>query len=68
MLVRLVGKIGRGIKLLFISSVLMLILLLLYKNPASETVDSCFDLNCALLISLGFAISFRMMLCCRKKV
>ncbi len=65
---RLVGKITRGIKLLFISSVLIFIILLSSKNLISEASGSNFDLNCALIISLGFAISFRVMLCCRKKV
>ena len=65
---RFTVRFGKGIKLLFTCSVLLYILLLLYENPASDTGGSCFNLPCALFISAGFAISFRMMLCCRKKV
>ena len=64
----IVKKIGKTTKLLFISVVLIYIFLLLLGNPISNVRNSGFDLKSALLISAGFAGSFRAMMCCRKKV
>ncbi len=59
---------GKIIKLVFIGSVLLFIALFLMKTPLSDTKNQYFDLRSAVLISIGFAASFRTMLCCRKKV
>ena len=64
----LLYKTGKVLKLVFICVVLLLIVLILIKNPLTETKNQCLDIRTAILISIGFAASFRTMLCCRKKV
>ncbi|MDF2908261.1 MAG: hypothetical protein K0R34_3582 [Herbinix sp.] len=59
---------GRALKIVFICSVLLYIALFLMKNPLSDTIGQGYELRSAVLISIGFAVSFRAMLCCRKKV
>lgn len=61
-------KAGKVLKLVFICSVLFYIALFLFKNPLPDTKNQYYDIRTAILISVGFAGSFRAMLCCRKKV
>ncbi len=61
-------KTGKILKSVFIYGVLLLMVIFLIKNPLTETKNQCLDIRTAILISIGFAASFRTMLCCRKKV
>ena len=56
------------IKLAIICSVSLYIAVFLVENPISDTVNQPYDIYSAILISLGFAASFRTLLYCRKKV
>jgi hypothetical protein len=64
----LVKELGRVIKLLFILIILAFISFVFIENPISWNGKGAFDLESSILISAGFAGSFRAMLCCRKKV
>jgi hypothetical protein len=64
----LLHRIGKVLKLVFICSVLLFITIFLAKNPLPDTKNQYYDIRTAILISVGFAASFRTMLCCRKKV
>jgi uncharacterized membrane protein len=64
----LLHKTGRVLKFVFICTVVLFIALFLVKNPIAYTKNQYYDIRSAVLISLGFAASFRTMLCCRKKV
>ncbi len=64
----LLHKVGKVLKSLFIVSVLLYIAMFLFINPIPTGKNQYFDIRTAILISLGFAGSFRAMLCCRKKV
>ncbi len=64
----LLHKTGKVLKLVFICTGLLCIAIFLIKTPLTDTKNQCFDIRTAILISFGFAASFRTMLCCRKKV
>lgn len=64
----LLHKAGKVLKITFICTVSLFIALFLVKNPPTDTNNQYFDIRTAILISIGFAASFRTMLCCRKKV
>lgn len=64
----LLPRIGKVVKLVFICSVLLFIAIFLVKSPLPDTKNQYYDIRTAILISVGFAASFRTMLCCRKKV
>ena len=55
------------LKQIFVVSVIIYILGALIQSPQSMD-HQYFDLRSAVIISLGFATSFRAMLWCRKKV
>ena len=59
---------GKALKLLLVCSVLLYMLIMLTITPFSDMKSQSYDLPSAMLISVGFAASFRAMLCCRKKV
>jgi Kef-type K+ transport system membrane component KefB len=64
----LLHKLWRVLKLVFICTVVLFIALFLVKSPLAYTKNQDYDIRTAILISIGFATSFRTMLCCRKKV
>jgi uncharacterized membrane protein len=64
----LLHKTGRVLKFMFICTVVLFIALFLVKTPLAYTKNQYYDIRSAVLISIGFATSFRAMLCCRKKV
>jgi hypothetical protein len=59
---------GKVLKLVFVCSVLLYIAVFHVNNQLAVSENQYFDLRSAALISIGFAVSFRAMLCCRKKV
>ncbi len=63
----LLYKTGKILKLIIICSVILYITLFLIKTPLTAARNQ-YDIRAAILISVGFAASFRAMLCCRKKV
>lgn len=58
----------RFIKLAIIFSVLVYIALFIMQKPYAVTENQSFDFYSSVLISLGYAISFRMVIYCRRKV
>ena len=58
----------RLLKQIFVGSVIAYIVAALIQSPQNMDHQQYFDLRSAVIISLGFATSFRAMMWCRKKV
>ncbi|MDF2484315.1 MAG: hypothetical protein K0R46_483 [Herbinix sp.] len=64
----IIQELGKAFRFILIIIVLSFVSISVLKNPVLWTQNQGYDLKSAIIISVGFAGSFRAMLCCRKKV